>query len=217
MAKKSSPRGANLATAMAFELSADALSEVIEMAAPPMVTELGQVFGRTDDVSEQHGGQDPVWLAHRPYSGDELLNLIEEWIVPTGEIVSVTLQLHIACAGNVLCEVSALSCASPEGVLAVQDKGRNGDRGCDGAHVGFEERPRECQRCAWACREPLVASPPLAEEGVILINRGEIVKRAGPPTCFDFPHDRLADLGRHARMEVRRSSGASERVDQYER
>ncbi len=45
---------------------------------PPAIAEGGRLFSRTDNVSEEHGGQHPIWLDSRANTGQKLLDFLQD-------------------------------------------------------------------------------------------------------------------------------------------
>lgn len=59
------------------QLLADEPVVLVEESMPALVSQLGSTVGRSDDVGEQRGGQDPVGFGCRADTGEEFRDLVQ--------------------------------------------------------------------------------------------------------------------------------------------
>ena len=98
----------------------------IEQVAPSPITKFGRALGRIDDVSEEHGHQGAVGLDCRPFSGEELLNFIDNGIrVADPPQVILAWKLGELGARNMLSEITALADVERAITGPMEDKGRH--------------------------------------------------------------------------------------------
>ena len=71
-------RGLDLATAKAFDRCANGGMMAKQPIAPRTVAEGRELFGRTDDVGEDDGRQDPIYDGCLAHSGEELADFIDD-------------------------------------------------------------------------------------------------------------------------------------------
>ena len=75
----------------------------IQEGTPPLVAHGCGACGRSDDVGEEHSGQDPIDRGSGPFAREELGNLVKELVI--GNHVSAG-QLDELCPWNVFCDVA---------------------------------------------------------------------------------------------------------------
>ena len=77
----------DFATSELGELGADHALKAFEQSAPLSVTKLCCSIGRSDDINEQYRGEKPVWVRAMANAGHELLDLVENRVLVSYEIV----------------------------------------------------------------------------------------------------------------------------------
>jgi hypothetical protein len=159
---------------------------------PPGGSDLGLLFGRSDDVGEQDGGRDHVGLGAAAGTGQELFDLVHDRIDVTGEegVVSAR-EHHEPSPGDVPSQVAARAEADVAVLLSVQDQGGDRDRRQQRTDIPFGSNPRGLSEQLGADAEALGPGPPRPKPFIRTPPRGEQLQdRARVPPRLGHCHQR---------------------------
>src|SRR6266508_1166828 len=137
--------GVHLLAAKASELTADHVVVGVEQLLPAPVAESGRLFGRPDDVGEQHGLQHAVDvdLGFVAATGQELLDDVERVLLAARSAIEMPFagELHESSVGNVVGQVPATSHRHDPIAGPVEDEGGSRDRGEHAPNVDLDVAP----------------------------------------------------------------------------
>lgn len=158
----------DLTPAEAGEVLAHHAMVRFEEITPPPVAQRGGPFGGTNQVCEQHGGQDAVRLDGVTRTGEELLDLVQDRGGITQERrMIIAGQLDVPGPRNVLGQVTGIANVDRLVALAMEDKGGHTDRRRDVADVDL--RVHACQR---QCRSGAGTQAPVGREPSLEVRVG---------------------------------------------